>query len=167
MIRLWVGWTCNGTRINDVRGKCGIWVGFSKWLQYRCVFENKILEATCRFAFCDHRTSEEIREKLRIYNWNEIPVYCRFKWTHRLLRMSDTHILRLLYQYTQTDRRNVDRPRRTCTESHPWRQINPGVKSILSLQLINFSILISCAPLLRSCIYSSFTWLEQLLFSGM
>lgn len=39
----------------------------------------------------------------------------------------------------------------TMTTDQPWSEIYP------SLQLINFSVLISCSPLLISCIYSFFT----------
>ena len=66
------------------------------------------------------------------------------------LRMNDALMLKLVQQYTQTDRRRVDRPRKTCTESHSWLQINPGVKSTLSLQLINFSFLFLVFPIIQN-----------------
>jgi hypothetical protein len=58
----------------------------------------------------DHKT-HEIRE-LNIYNLNEITSNCRCQWTLYLLRMHNTHIPKLVYAYTSTDRINVGQPRK-------------------------------------------------------
>jgi hypothetical protein len=43
--------------------------------------------------------------------FKEIIVACRCKWTQCFLRMTDTCILKLVFEYTQTGSRTVGRPR--------------------------------------------------------
>jgi hypothetical protein len=42
-----------------------------------------------------------------MYNWHEIVVDCRGKWTQYLLRKNSTPVPKLVYEYVLAGRRNV------------------------------------------------------------
>jgi hypothetical protein len=56
--------------------------------------------------------------------------------TWHLLRMDDTRIPNLAYEYTSTGRRNVDRQRKRQKDQHPWRRNEPGLAYNLLLLLL-------------------------------
>lgn len=65
----------------------------------------------------DQKTNE-IRE-INMYNLDEITVDCRCKWALYLLWMKDTHICKLVYEYTPTGRKNIVQPRKICWDATP------------------------------------------------
>lgn len=56
--------------------------------------------------------------------------------TLHLLRMNDTRIPNLAYEYTSTDRRNVARQRKIQKDQHPWRRNEPWMAYNLLLLLL-------------------------------
>jgi len=54
-----------------------------------------------------------------MYNLNYISVDYRRKWTQRLLRMKNTRIPKLVYEYIAAGRRNTERPRKDGETNTP------------------------------------------------
>lgn len=67
--------------------------------------EIKFLRPVAGCTLYGHKTHEETREELNTYNLNESIVDCRCNWTQQLLRVNDTHISKLLCEYTLAGRR--------------------------------------------------------------
>jgi hypothetical protein len=65
----------------------------------------------------DYKMNEETRKELSIHNLNDIVDY-RCNWIEHLLRMKDTHILKLVQMYILAGRRNVGQPREIWKPSH-------------------------------------------------
>jgi hypothetical protein len=60
-----------------------------------------------------------IRKELSIHNLNYIILDYKSKWTQHLLRMKDTHIFKLMYEYIPPGRKNVGLPRKKWTDQQP------------------------------------------------
>jgi hypothetical protein len=77
-----------------------------------CDGRPKFLRSVTGYTICDHKQHKEIKEKTEYMQLKSMTVDCRCKQTQHLLRMHDTFILKLLYEYMPTDRRNVGWPRK-------------------------------------------------------
>jgi hypothetical protein len=80
--------------------------------------EIKLVRFVVGYTMYEQKTNEEIRKELNIYNLSEISIDYRHKWKKHLLRMNDTHITRLVYEYIPTGRTDLDRPRRRWKDQH-------------------------------------------------
>jgi len=79
--------------------------------------------------------NKRCKRRIACIQLQEIIVGCRCNWTHCLLRMTDTRILRFAYEYTQTGKRTLDRPRKE-RDQHPRKHLDGLYATILLLKMI-------------------------------
>lgn len=76
----------------------------------------------------ERTVNEGIRDRNGIVcNLNGVVAERRYKWTRHLLRMNETHISKLVYEYIPVGRRNAGSPSERWTDLHPWRRNKPAL----------------------------------------
>ena len=106
---------------------CENWTSL-KWHDRTEIVEMNVFRSLAGYTLYEQKTNEVIREELNIYNWNEIIGNYKCKWTHHLLRMNNTHILKVVYEDHQPKhmltKEKMDRP--TSLEND-WKAYKPAL----------------------------------------